>query len=343
MKKYFYYVILISFLIGTEAISQWKADGVPKYFRADYFEQYPDFYKHPINGKIRYYEPTAEDLKSVPDQTKFLSDDGIEVVNLSSSFLNAKTETWMAINPSNPDNLIATSNDNAFLSGYQGFRMTSFVSKDGARSWVHSPTPANSGQWFTPTGTQATIFDPAIDFDTKGNVYYAYGFSETSWGTEDKDTEKNGVFVVKSTDGGTTWDGLSEHGPNGIVAVTSDAFKSSGNPFHDRYTIGVDISETSPYKDYVYIAWRVFRGLDGIVISRSSNGGETWSPYRRLAINGQAPQPKTGPNGELYVTWIDVDYNGFSKAMFIKSTDAGATFGSPIEAMRVARDRKSVV
>lgn len=336
MKKYLLYLLIVSFLFGTEAISQWRPDGVPGYLRADFFEKFPDFYRFPINGRIKYYEPTAEDLKSVPEQTKFLNSDGIEVVNLSSSFLNAKTETWMAINPLNPANLIATSNDNAFLGGFQGFRMTAFVTKDGAKTWSHKPTPANSGQWFTPTGTQATIFDPAIAFDTKGHVYYAYGFSETSWGNEEKDTEKNGVFVVKSTNGGDTWDGLTDHGPNGIVAITTDAFKNSGNPFHDRYTLSVDLSETSPYKDNIYIAWRVFRGLDGIVISKSSNGGETWSPYRRLAIGGQAPQPMTGPNGELYVTWIDVDWNGFSKAMFIKSTDAGNSFGSPMEVQRVA-------
>ncbi|MDT3739021.1 MAG: T9SS type A sorting domain-containing protein [Candidatus Kapabacteria bacterium] len=335
MKKYILFVILLSFLSGINANSQWRADGVPSYIRADYFEQFPDFYKYPINGKLRHYQATPEELKFVPDQTKFLTNDGIEVINLSSSFPNAKTETWMAINPSNPNNLVATCNDNAFLGGAGGFKMSAFVTTDGARNWTHRPTPANTGQWITPSGNQATIFDPAVTFDSKGNVYYAYGFSETSWGSEDKDTEKNGVFVVKSTNGGTTWDALTQGSPNGIVAISTDGLKPSGNPFHDRYTIGADITEGSKYKDNIYITWRVFRGQDGVVFSRSTDGGETWSNYRRIAYGGQAPQPVTGPNGEVYVTWIDYDISGYSRAMFIKSTDAGSSFGTPIEAQKV--------
>jgi hypothetical protein len=336
MKKYLFIVLLLSIVLGSDAYSQWRPYGVPSYIRAGYFEDFPDFYKFPINGRIRYYEPTAEDLKYVPNETRFLSNDGIEVVNVSSSFPNAKTETWMAINPNNPDNLIATCNDNAFLGGFQGFRMSAFVSKDGGRNWTHNPTPSNSGQWFSPTGTQATIFDPGVGFDLDGNAYYIYGFSETTWGSEDKDTEKNGVFVVKSTNGGSTWDALTNGSPNGIVAITTDAFKTSGNPFHDRYTIGIDNSTTSPYKNNVYVTWRVFRGQDGVVFSKSSDGGESWSPYRKLASNGQAPQPVTGPDGEVYVTWIDVDFNGSSRALFIKSTDGGNSFGSVAEAQRVS-------
>lgn len=335
MKKYVIYLVLLGVILSTEAYSLWRPDLVPNYLRAEFFEQFPDFYRYPINGRIRHHNTPIEDLKYVPEQTRFLSSDGIEVVNVSSSFPDAKTETWMAINPLNPDNVIATSNDNRYLGGFQGFRMSAFVTKDGGKNWVHSPTPANTGQWFTPKGTAATIFDPGISFDRDGNVYYIYGFSETSWGNEEKDTEKNGVFVVKSTDGGTTWNGLEEAGLNSIVAITDDAFKDSGNPFHDRYSIGIDISETSPYKGNVYVTWRVFRGTNGVVFSRSNDGGYSWSGYQRFGIGGQAPQPVVGPNGDVYITWIDVDGNGNARAMFIHSTNAGASFGNPIEAQRV--------
>lgn len=336
IKKYVIFLVLFSFVFGTDAISQWRPDGVPTYLRADFFEQFPDFYKYPINGKIRYYEATSEELKFVPEQTKFLSNDGVEIINLSSSFANAKTETWMAINPFNPSNLIATCNDNAFLGGMGGFRMSAFVSTDAGRNWVHRPTPANAGHWFTPKGNAATIFDPGVAFDREGNGYYIYGFSETTWGDEDKDTEKNGVFVVKTTDNGTTWNGLEEAGINSIVAITDDAFKPANNPFHDRYSLGIDISEDSPHKGNIYVTWRVFRGTNGVVYSRSTDGGFSWSVYQRLATNGQAPQPVVGPNGDVYVTWIDVDGSGNSRAMFMHSPNGGASFpGSPIEAQRV--------
>lgn len=334
-RKYIFFLLMLNISVSTELFSLWQPYNVPDYIRADYFERFPDFYKYPINGKLKYYEPTAEDLKFVPAETSLLSSDGIEVINLSSSFPNAKTETWMAINPFNPDNLIATCNDNAYLGGFDGFRMTAFVSKDAGRSWTHRPTPSNRGEWFTPSGNAATIFDPGVGFDSKGNAYYIYGFSETSWGSEDKDTEQNGVFIVKSTNGGETWDALKNGSEKGIQAITTDAFRTSGNPFHDRYTIGVDASPTSAYKDHLYVTWRVFRGVEGIVYSKSSDGGETWTPYRRLAPNGQAPQPVTGPNGEVYITWIDADMNNYAKAMFLRSFDGGTNFSSPLEAQRV--------
>ncbi|MBX3044354.1 MAG: T9SS type A sorting domain-containing protein [Candidatus Kapabacteria bacterium] len=336
MKKYTFYILLVTILFGAEAQSQWRPYGVPEYIKAEYFENFPNFYQYPINGRLRHFPTPPEDLKYVPEQTRFLSSDGIEIVNASSSFPDAKTETWMAINPLDPNNLIATSNDNRFLGGFQGFRMSAFVTKDGGRNWVHSPTPANSGHWITPQGSRATIFDPGITYDHEGNVYYIYGFSETTWGSDDKDTEKNGVFVVKSTDGGSSWNALEEYGINGIVAITNDAFQSSDNPFHDRYSVGADWSETSPHQGNIYVTWRVFRGMNGVVFSRSTNGGNTWSSYRRLALGGQAPQPVTGPDGDVYVTWIDVDMNGNSRAMFIRSTDAGNSFGNPIEAQRIA-------
>jgi hypothetical protein len=335
LRKYIFLILILLITAGAESFSQWRAYSVPDYLRAGYFEQFPDFYRYPINGKLKYYEASPDVLKYKPEQTKFLTSDGIEVVNVSSTFPNAKTETWIALNPTNPANIIATCNDNAYLGGLDGFRMSAFVTNDFGATWAHKPTPRNKGQWINPTGNQATIFDPGIAYDSKGSVYYVYGFSETTWGSEDKDTEMNGVFIVKSTDGGQNWNALKEGSESGIVAITTDALKTSGNPFHDRYTLTVDATEGSQFKDNVYVTWRVFRGMEGVVFSRSTDGGETWSPYRRLATGGQAPQPVTGPNGEVYVTWIDVDFNNYSIAKFMKSVDGGANFGANLEAQKV--------
>ena len=72
-----------------------------------------------------------------------------------------------------------------------------------------------------------------------------------------------------------------------------------------------------------------------MVFSRSTNGGHSWSAYQKFGNEGQAPQPVVGPDGDVYITWIDMDGNGNSKAMFIRSTNGGVSFGSPIEAQRV--------
>ncbi len=307
--------------------------GLPFFLQAE-FEKNPKADYLPLFERVRYYQMTAEEAKHKPEQTRFLSNDGFEVVNISSAWSNAQTETWMAVNPTNPMNVVATSNDNAYLSGFDGWRMSAFFSKDGGKTWKHSPTPRNLGAYFSPQPTYgATIFDPAITFDLDGNAYYAYGFTETSKTVNTE--EKNGVFVVKSTDGGETWNGFSEEYPNRIVAITSDGF-SLNNPFHDRYTMTADISPTSKFKNNLYIAWRVFRGIEGVVLSVSSDGGASWEPYIKIGEGGQAPMPACGPNGEVYVTYIGADYSTkTSSAMFVKSTDGGRSFSNPIDAQKV--------
>ncbi len=327
----FFMVVLLSVLSYGQPPKP-KA-GLPFFLQAE-FDKNPNAENLPLFERVRYYQMTAEEAKHVPDKTRFLSNDGFEIVNISSAWTNAQTETWMAVNPTNPMNIIATANDNAYLSGYDGWRMSSFVSKDGGKTWKHSPTPRNLGAYFTPHKTwAATIFDPAVTFDSKGNAYYAYGFTET--GKTVNTEERNGVFVCKSTNGGETWEGFPEDYPNRIVAITNDAF-SSYNPFHDRYTMTADISPNSKYKDNIYITWRVFRGEDGVVISRSNDGGFNWEPYTKIGSGGQAPMPACGPDGEVYVTYIDVNYSTKSSmAMFAKSIDGGASFSSPIEAQRL--------
>ncbi len=327
-------VLMITIIsIGT-LNAQYSKNHLPNYMKADFFEIFPEFYKFKLGQKVKYYPPDKEILQKKPTQLRFLSSDGIESINISGAiWSDAQTETWIAMDYKDPNNIIATANDNAYLGGLDGWRMSSFVTTDGGNKWIHSPTPRNYGQYITPLQNSATIFDPAITFDTKGNAYYAYGYTETYYDGNDKN--KNGVFVVKSSDKGKSWDAF-EYGINGIVAITSDAFGSSNMPFHDRYTMTSDRSESSQYKDNLYITWRAFGGTrDGIVVSYSSDGGESWSDYQRIASGGQGPMPITGPNGELYVTWTAPDFSGQTRAMVAKSLNGGASFSTVIEAQKV--------
>ncbi|HRP01292.1 MAG TPA: hypothetical protein PLE30_01475 [Candidatus Kapabacteria bacterium] len=328
-------VLLLSIFAVGSINAQYSKNLLPNYMRADFFNKFPEFYKFKLGQKVKYREPDKDVLQMKPSQLKFLSSDGIESINISGSiWSDAQTETWIALDYNNPSNIIATANDNVYLGGADNWRMSAFVTTDAGKTWFHSPTPRNYGQYFTPNQNRATIFDPAITFDSQGNVYYAYGYAETYYDGNDKN--KNGVFVVKSTDKGKTWDGLQEGSENGIVAISTDAFGSSNQPFHDRYTISADRSATSPYKDNVYISWRAFGGTrDGIVFSYSSDGGESWSDYQRIATGGQAPMPVTNTKGDLYICWIAPDFAGQSRAMVAKSVNGGASFSTIVEAQKV--------
>jgi photosystem II stability/assembly factor-like uncharacterized protein len=330
LKKIFILSLILIITLGSNCYSQPVKSKIPYFIKADVFEKYPGFEKLPLYGKLKHYPTSPEDLKFKPEQTRFLGETGVEMVNVSSMWKDAQSETWIAINPTDPNNIICTANDNAYLGGEDGFRMSAFVTTDGGVSWFHSATPRNTGQWITPVNGAATIFDPSVSFDSKGNVYYCYGFAQTHSGVQS--TEQNGVFVVKSTDKGITWSALKNGSPNGIMAITQDAMAPSGNPFHDRYILVADANPTSKYKDNVYCFWRCFGGAaDGMVFSRSTDGGENWSNYIKIASNGQHAHPTIGANGEVLLTWT----GSSSTAMFSKSIDGGVNFSPAVEVQKV--------
>ena len=335
LKRMFTLSLILLIALGLNSYSQKVKSKIPYFIKADVFEKYPGFEKRPLYEKLKHYPTTPEQLKFKPDQTRFLSNDGVEMVNVSSMWQDAQTETWIAINPTDPNNIICTSNDNAYLGGFDGFRMSAFVTTDGGATWFHTATPSNTGQWITPLSKYAaTIFDPSVSFDSKGNLYYCYGFAQTS--SKEESNNKNGVFVVKSTDKGKTWDALKNGSPNGINAITQDAFQSSGNPFHDRYILVADANPTSKFKDNVYCFWRCFGGTaDGMVFSRSTDGGESWSGYSKVISSGQHADPTIGANGEVLLTWTDATMNNQARAMFSRSTDGGKTFSPALEVQKV--------
>lgn len=250
---------------------------------------------------------------------------GIELVNINNGN-QGQHETWMAINPTNPNNLIATSNDNRALSSSgSGWIMYASYSKDGGKTWEESRTPPANGLLFTVSGG-GTIFDPIIFFDHLGDAYYFYGFTET--GEDAK--EKNGIFVAKSTDGGETWDAYEDEIGIPLNAVKWEVDNQS-NPFNDRWTACVDISDDSPYKGNQYIAWKRFSTPGApIAFSRSTDGGMNWENMIELRENAsnQAPMPASGPDGTVYVAWHESPgaVSNTVEAKVIKSTDGGATF-----------------
>lgn len=99
-----------------------------------------------------------------------------------SNYPGYQGETTIAINPLNPLNMIAGSNN----LGPNGFT-NAFYTFDGGQTWIAVPLGQNG--------------DPGVAFDNQGNAYFTYIDSNF------------GIGVKKSTDGGKTW------GPNIEVAA----------------------------------------------------------------------------------------------------------------------------
>jgi len=217
------------------------------------------------------------------------------------------TEPGVAVNPSDPKQVVAVFQDNAHDA----------YSRDSGHTWTvaEGVTPSNyrvSGDVSTVFENQGHAFICYIAFDKLGTFnYWAHGAT------------RNGIFVRRSLDGGKTWE--PEHIP---VAEQSS---TPGIPFEDKPYIIADTSK-SKYAGNLYIGWTRWRLTDSqMLISRSTDDGKTWSapveidehPGLPRDDNGAAEgfDGTVGPDGTLYVIWSQDD-----DLMFTSSHDGGKSF-----------------
>jgi hypothetical protein len=92
---------------------------------------------------------------------------------------NQHVESWLAMNPRDPLNLIAAS----MVLGEHDW-VAAYASWDGGKTWVRATHGAAGGKYFDGQ-------DPAVAFDADGNAYLS--------------TASDAFGVWKSTDGGRTW------------------------------------------------------------------------------------------------------------------------------------------
>jgi hypothetical protein len=226
-----------------------------------------------------------------------------------------QSETSITVNPNNSNALVGGSNEIFRLP------MRGYFSSDGGKNWgaVDLPLPP-------PATTNGTDFgsDPGVAFDTRGNVYYSYivvffnRFFKSIQGTE--------MAVAKSSDGGKTW-----------PQVTFFNFNSGTGRFNDKPMIAVDTNPLSPFRDSVYVAWDnasfnagKSSANNALLFARSTDGGQTFSsPLALNALTGGpnsviGADPFVGPNGEVYVSWHDIQNN---RLMINSSLDGGVMFG----------------
>jgi hypothetical protein len=213
-------------------------------------------------------------------------------------------EVTIAINPTDPMNLVAGANIDYY-----------YYSTDGGLTWQQGQLSSSMGVWG----------DPCVAFDADGSVYYAH----LSWPLQAIDDFLDRIVVQKSTTGGTAWsDG---------VGVGFNHPKDQ-----DKEWLVADLTHSS-YRNNLYLAWTEFDKLDSanpadstrILFSRSINHGVTWSSPIRVsdmagnALDGddtvEGAVPAVGPNGEIYLSWV-----GSELLFFDKSTDGGVTFGSDV-------------
>src|SRR6476469_1912474 len=228
-------------------------------------------------------------------------------------------EVTIAINPANPDNIIAAS----FQTGRPPKPRAGsyhYVTFDGGKTWttVSTPDPKNLVQG-----------DDVVAFSHDGVAYHAH-LSFDGIRLARPPRAENGMIVNVSKDGGNTW-------TDGTPAVNHI---NTVIPFEDKPGLVVDNAPGSRWKGNVYLAWTRFDVYGSsnpehhsqIYFSRSTEQGQTFSMPERISDTGgdcvdsdntvEGAVPAVGPNGEVYVIWA-----GPLGLVFKKSIDGGVTFG----------------
>ena len=240
------------------------------------------------------------------------------VVRVSDPDAINPAEVTIAINPKNPDNIVAAS----FQAGRPPrprYASYNYVSMDGGKTWKTVPVEDPKG---------LTQGDDAIYFSSDGIAHHIH-LSFVGIRVPTPPRAESGMLVESSKDGGLTW---SESVPaiNHVNSVI---------PFEDKPGIVVDNAPQSKYRGNVYLAWTrfdVYGSSDPdchshIYFSRSTDAGKTFAMPIRISDGAgdcrdgdntvEGAVPAVGPNGEVYVVWA-----GPLGLVFKKSVDGGLTF-----------------
>ncbi|CAN5222459.1 sialidase family protein [soil metagenome] len=278
-----------------------------------------------------------------------------------------QNETSIAINPTDPLNVIGGANDYEYAVDSIGGVYASF---DGGHTWpysTHIPTVITPDRDWLGSG------DPAVTFDTEGVAYYAtINFARStcdSW-----------IAVSRSVNKGVNWTAPvgSESIGTGLQVGDGIVAHNGGDDdcqiFHDKEYIaagprpegaplvpGTDLEHLSP--DRVYVTWTVFDfGPAGdtylespIVVAYSDDQGRHWSAYQE--ISGSAPfcHIQSGDQdgdcdedqfsvpvvdqdtGDVYVAFLNYQYRSSTKIQYlvVRSSDGGQTWSGPFKVANV--------
>ena len=270
-----------------------------------------------------------------------------EALPSSVNYLNAEVETRVAVNPTNPNNVVAYWQQDRWNDGGAHGNVAGYTFNGGlswARSW---PAFTRCAGGTGNTGGYERGTDPWVSFSPNGRLHaMALVF--------DNSTARNAVLAAFSNDGGVTW--------STPRIVRFDNPRAVGNAFNDKETLTADPLNSS----LVYATWQRIispserssqQGFDNAAsfhseawFARSVNGGQSWEPARAIfAENGKLNQTignqvEVLPNGTLingfnliHAVTNRKHTRGFNVAL-VRSPDNGVTWSDDVFVNRLLSD-----
>jgi hypothetical protein len=243
--------------------------------------------------------------------------------NQPALFRNAETETYVAVDPTNPNH--------AVVAWFQDLAdgIVSAATFNGGATWQEAVVP---GLTLCSGGTYPTAANPWVTFAADGHSVYVASIENHFFEQSDRG---NAIRVNKSSDGGVSWGA-----PVTLIENPNAGF------FNDKPSITADPRDPNS----VHVVWNRFShshlatARDQVYFTRTTDGGQTWEPARVI----YAPGNDNGTEGHLIVVRPDGTLLDFFEEeqrhgnhvafqlSLIQSMDHGVTWSSPVgvEAMQ---------
>jgi len=283
-------------------------------------------------------------------ECKISNNAGAANFNLDCDGIFPNNEPQIAVNPADPLNMVASSND------YESCCDEFYTSFNGGKTWYTGDMSVEA-----PGQNKRTGSDPVTTFDVKNGTVIHASLNYLNNGCD------GDVVASISEDGGKKW--------NTVVEVASGG--GCDNPFNDKEWITTDNNPASPHYGTTYMTWTAFFGSSReeeegggggddasaavippespIYEAHSTDGGYTWStPQEISGVNpalctnelagrpgacndDQFSVPSVGPDGTVYVSFINAQNEALYEApdegdeqyLMVQSSDGGATWSSP--------------
>jgi hypothetical protein len=270
-----------------------------------------------------------------------------EAINTSVNYQNAEVETHVAVNPTNPSNVVAFWQQDRWNDGGSHGNLAGY-STNGGGTWAPSaPAFSNCAGGTGNTGGYERATDPWVSFSPNGRLHaITIGF--------DNSTPRNAILAAFSDDGGATW--------STPRIVRFDNPRALGNNFNDKETLTADPFNSS----LVYATWQrivspsprasqpgydnAFTWYSEAYFARSTNGGQSWEPARAIFtergrhVQTIGNQVEVLPDGTL-INGFNLIHSftnrhksrGYTVAL-LRSTDKGQTWSNLIPVNRLLVD-----